>query len=85
MEQISLFLEKFKKLFAGNQLKKKVISETIFELIKVKINPDQISIAGKNISLKCSPIEKTEILVNKEVIIKKINFKSGEEIVGNIY
>lgn len=83
MRQLSQLLERFKNLTNTDKIKKQLIVE-IIESNKIPINIDQITIKNNILFIKTQSIIKTEILINKEIILKEINKTKGIENITNI-
>lgn len=67
--QISSFLDKFKKILFQKEEILVFISETIFKYTKFKIDPNKIKIKNTYIYIENSPIIKNEIFIYKNKIL----------------
>ncbi len=67
--QISSFLDKFKKILFQKEGILIFISETIFKYTKFKIDPNKIKIKNTYIYIENSPIIKNEIFIYKNKIL----------------
>ncbi|OHA88526.1 MAG: hypothetical protein A2653_02025 [Candidatus Zambryskibacteria bacterium RIFCSPHIGHO2_01_FULL_43_25] len=85
MEPISSFFGKFRKLFDNDQAKKESVVNSIFEVAKIEISPKDVSFKGNIVNIKCSPLEKTEILMGRDKIIDRINLKAKKKIAEEIF
>lgn len=72
MQQISLYLEPFKSLGLENILFKETIREVVLKHTGVKLETKDISLHKNNISLTVSPIQRSEVFIKREQIIKDI-------------
>lgn len=77
--QVSLFLEKFKKLLSQKEVSQTLISETLFKYLKIPINEKMFRVKGSVIYIQGSPVLRSEILIHKESILSDLN-----KTIGNI-
>jgi len=70
--QISSFLDKFKKILFQKEEILVFISETIFKYTKFKIDPSKIKIKNTYIYIENSPIIKNEIFIYKNKILSDL-------------
>lgn len=76
MEQISIYLEKFKKFgFKDVQIKELVV-ETIFELFNVVVERKNIKIENGKILIMVSGPLKSEIFINRTKVVETIKEKT---------
>ena len=73
MVEIKDLLSKFKNLLLSEEVKKQAVLNIISEVIKVKINPEDIRIKNNTIYLNIKPIYKNEILLKQEQIFLELN------------
>lgn len=73
---ISSFLDKFKNTLLKKEDSYRIIIEIINKHTKILIDQKNIKIKGSLINIKTSPILKSEILINKESIIKDLSQQS---------
>ncbi|MCX6754557.1 MAG: hypothetical protein NTU81_01880 [Candidatus Nomurabacteria bacterium] len=78
--QISNFLEKFKKLINQKEDTKNIVIKTISEEIRHPIDSDQIKLKGGCIYIQGSPILRSEIMIHKKQILSKL-----KDILVDIY
>ena len=83
MRQISDLLEKFKK-FKNPKDNLRTISKIIEETTGVTLEPETIAVRNKKIILAIIPLEKTEILFRKDVILDKIKDQIKDLVVEDI-
>lgn len=67
--QISSFLEKFKKIFSQKEEYNKIISKTIQKHTSFLIEPNLIKTKNTIIYIESTPIIKSEILIYKNKIL----------------
>ncbi|MDD3662546.1 MAG: hypothetical protein PHT84_01635 [Candidatus Pacebacteria bacterium] len=79
-EQISGFLEKFKKVLFQKEEVYEIISDTIFQQTKILIKKDLIKIRNNFIYIECSPILKNEILIYKSKILLSLKNKTPNNL-----
>ncbi len=72
MDNISSFFEKFKKYISETVLVKESILEIIERNSSIKLSKENIKIRNKAIYITCSPIKRSEIVMNKEAILSSI-------------
>lgn len=84
MEQISSLLIKFKNLTEKSESVKKTIIETLNDRFNLKIKNSDAVISGKKLSLKIIGVKKTEVLTQKNRIIKEINNALGGDAISDI-
>jgi hypothetical protein len=73
MDSISGFFGKFLKLQQDSEEVKNKIITTIKELSGTVLEKERIAFKDGNISTECSPLERTQIYLNKERILEKLN------------
>ena len=83
MLQLGQLLEKFKNLTNTEKVKKQLVVE-IIKNRKIPINIDQVYFSKNTIFIKTKPIIKTEILLQKEEVLKEIKKIPGLVNVSNI-
>ena len=69
MDNLSLYLQKFKKLVGDKSEEKRVVKEVLLELVQSEISLEQISIRESIVFCAISPIQKTEIVLKKKEIL----------------
>jgi len=70
--QITNFLDKFKKLINKKEELKKIVIKTISEEINYQVNEESIRVKGGIISIEGSPILKSEVMTKKEKILREL-------------
>lgn len=75
--QVSLFLEKFKRLLLQKEVSQTLISESLSKYIKIPITEKMFKVKGSIIYIQGSPIFRSEILINKESILSDLNKTIG--------
>ena len=83
MIPIQQLLERFRDLPNTEKIKKETISE-IFNKSNIPIKINQITLSKKTILIKTPPIIKTEILLQKNKLLKQIEKVFGEGIYTEI-
>ncbi|MEX0918929.1 MAG: hypothetical protein WDZ85_03130 [Candidatus Paceibacterota bacterium] len=78
------FLAKYKKGLFEWQIIIETAQKTIKELLKIEIEAKKITYKNKKIYIKTSPLIKTEIIINKEELLSRINNTVGKESVIDI-
>lgn len=73
MEQIALFLEKYKRFGFKNQIVKETLIEIIKQKFGVKIDRGDIDVKEGNVIIKVTGALKSEIFLNKYSIHKELN------------
>ncbi len=84
MFNIDDFLVKFRKITIPDNEIRIYISEVIFDILKLKIEKYNIKISNNSIFIKTDNIIKTEIFLNKNRILNKINNKFINRKINNI-
>ena len=82
--QITTFLDKFKKIFFQKEELKKIVIKTITEEISYKIENNLIKIKNNYIYLDTSPIIRNEILIHKKQILLKLKKNLPNNIFSDI-
>lgn len=72
-KNLSSFLEKFANLIPPERFLKEIFIRTVFEVTKINLKEEEIKINGKNIFLSSHPAKKSEIFLQKQVLLKKMN------------
>lgn len=72
MENIQFFLEKFKKIEVPNSDLIKALQSTILKNTGIDVPKNKINIQRNQIFIQVSPIEKSEIILKKPLIIKDL-------------
>ena len=80
MLQIGELLLKFKGLINSREEIIRISSEEISRILKKNIQKDRIVYKNAKLSLKLTPIEKTEIIIHKQAIIELIEKRSGAKV-----
>lgn len=76
MEQINLYLKKFKNFKPKNEDLKKTIIKIIKKITKIEVKKDEIIILKSGeVKIKKTGPEKTEIYLNKKIIEKEIEIE----------
>ena len=70
--QITSFLDKFKKLIYQKEETKNIVIKTIGDEIHHQIQNGSVKIKNSSIYLDCSPILRSEILIHKKQILIKL-------------
>lgn len=70
--QISNFLDKFKKLIFQKEVVKEVVLKIIVDEIKYELPTDRLTIKNNIILIEGSPMLKSEVLMHKKQILEKI-------------
>ena len=70
--QITIFLDKFKKLIYQKEEIKKNVIEVITKEISYPIKDDSVKIKNGFIYVKGSPVLRTEIMIHKKQILAKL-------------
>lgn len=84
MEQISIYLDKFKNYGFQDLQLKKIVEETIFEMFGVSLGTKKIKINNGEISVKISGPLKSEIFIRKGKLIEKLNSKIKNKAGGKM-
>jgi radical SAM superfamily enzyme with C-terminal helix-hairpin-helix motif len=69
MDNLSAYLQKFKKLVGDKSEEKRIVKEVLTQIIHSDISLDQISIRENIVFCTISPIQKTEIILKKKEIL----------------
>ncbi|MCK9344729.1 MAG: hypothetical protein M0P64_01230 [Candidatus Pacebacteria bacterium] len=83
MIPLNQLLNRFKNLTNSEKVKKQLVVEILTNK-KIPITIDQISISKTTVFTKVPPIIKTELLFQKEEILKEIQKISGLTTISNI-
>ncbi len=80
MENISSFLEKFKKFLSSSVSVKQSVVEVLKDVLGVDVDTKSINIKNSFVFIKCSPALKNAIFLKKKLIIDGINQKTKASI-----
>ncbi len=83
MFNIASYLEKFKNFGQGEKLLKKVIIDSINEIVGVEIQPKDISLKNGEVIFKVSPAIKNAIYIKKDKVLAKIK-ENNSTIVNDL-
>lgn len=72
-KNLSSFLEKFANIAPPERFVKEIFIRVVFEITKVSLKEEEIKISEKNIFLSSHPTKKSEIFLQKPILLKKIN------------
>ncbi len=75
MKEIGQFFNKFNSVAIIEIKKRELICDIIKKVIKQEINIEDISFSNRVIKIKGSPVFKSQILIKKDILIKKISEK----------
>ena len=75
MIPLTELLSRFKNITNTDKSKKELVGRLINEVIGITIDHKKIIFSKDIIFLKINPVIKTEILLNKQAVIKKIKTK----------
>lgn len=78
MIEIKDLLSNIKDLLLSEEIKKGVIIEAIFDVVKIKIEAKDIKIKNGTIYLQIKPIYKNEVFLNKEKILVSLENSLGK-------
>ncbi len=78
--QISIFLDKFKKLIYQKEETKEIVVKTIGDVIHHTIENQSVKIKGSCIYIQGSPIFRSEVIIHKKEILLKL-----ENLLTNIH
>jgi hypothetical protein len=70
--QISIFLDKFKKIIYQKEETKEIVIKTIGDEIHHVVESQSVKIKGNCIYIQGSPILRSEIMIHKKEILKKL-------------
>lgn len=83
MDQINSFLDKFKRTLFAEENRREAVMNSILSVSGINLDRDKVEIKGSDVVLKCSPIERNEIYLNKTQILNSIK-ESGVKGLNNI-
>jgi hypothetical protein len=75
MNEISSFFEKFKKLLTNDTAKKQIVSDAINDMLGVKIDPNSIRIKNAVATIPSTPVLRSELMIKKHLLLKKVKEK----------
>lgn len=78
--QIGVFLEKFKKIIHDEVYSKKLICETLYQVLKKEISPEQIKVQKGILYIQTDAFVKNQILFKKKELLQKVNMVSQGKI-----
>lgn len=75
MFNISIYLDKFKKIESKSSDLKKTITDSVNKFLKITIDKKNVEVKNGIVYLKVNPVVKNEIFINKVNIIKELGVK----------
>lgn len=75
MENLSNYLQKFKVLLGDKTEEKRAIQEVLEDALSVKVSLDKISLRDSVATLTLSPIERTEVTLQKRELLSLLQSK----------
>ena len=84
MKSLAGFFEKFQGKIGGQIQNLIVISETIKKHTNIEVDMKNISITAGILRLKVSSLEKSEVFMKKERILKEINQKVRSLVIKDL-
>ena len=75
MFNISIYLDKFKKIEVKSSNLKNHIIDSINNIIKINIDKKDVELKNGVVYLRVHPVVKNEIFINKNTILKELNTK----------
>ena len=84
MNNISIYLERFKSVGLKDVMLKKTVVEILKKNFQIEVEQKDISIKDGTITIKTSPILKSEIFINREKIKSAILAQLGSSNLENI-
>ena len=85
MLPIADLLSRFKNLTNTEGVKKKLITEEIQNIVGFVVDKSAISFSKNTVFITVNPLYKTEILLKKDEILKKIQKIPGLEYINNLH
>ena len=82
--QITIFLDKFKKIICQKEETKEIVVKTIGDEIHHAVDNQAVKIKDNCIYIKSSPIICSEILIHKQQILMKLKNTLPNNIFSNI-
>ena len=79
MIEIKDLLLRWSTLLASKEENKELLREIISQILKIDINREDIKIKNGSLYLNIKPIYKSEILLKKEEIFKKLKEAMGDK------
>lgn len=76
MFNISIYLDKFKKIESKSSSLKNNIIDSVNKILKINIDKKDVEIRNGVIYLKVNPVVRNEIFINKVNIIKELGIKN---------
>ncbi len=80
MENISSFLQRFKKLLSSQGARKQISIESIKKIFGVDIDPEKIKIQNDILYISASPLFKNTLFLKKRELLDEINKQVGSRI-----
>jgi hypothetical protein len=84
MFNISVYLEKFKKIEPEGDSAKRAAEKAIFETLGVKIERKDMSVRNNTLHISAPAALKNEIFMNKRGILQKAQDGAGRQALGDI-
>ncbi len=78
LNNLDKFLNVFENLIKSEIGSKKIIQETLEEVLKIKIDSSKIEIREFNLYIETHPVIKNEIKINYEEILQKLENRTGK-------
>ncbi len=85
MIEIKDLLVNFRNVLLGEEIKKQIISEVLYEVVHLKISTNDIEIKNGVLFLNTKPIYKNEIFIKKDEIMRKIDLSLGKKSPSKIF
>jgi hypothetical protein len=73
MNSISNFFNKFLKLQQDSEEIKNKIIDVLKSISGITLNKERVSFKESVVSINCSPLERTQIYMNKEKVLESLN------------
>lgn len=84
MNQISSFFDKFKNLLQNGTRERQSVSDVVFAVLGVRIEPSLIVIKGRTAIIPTNPIIRTELKTKKPLIEEELRRRSIEGRISEI-
>jgi hypothetical protein len=73
MENISSYLKRFSKLIPLERISREACNSVVRDELGISLHPRAVSLRRSVITIATDPLVKSEILMRKRVILKRIN------------
>lgn len=84
MKEIPDLLNRFKRILYSHNESQKILSDSVYECLNIRIINRDIEIKSDTVYINCSSVVKNEILINNRKIIDTFHKKGGNLDISEI-